>query len=109
MVFSWSLGDAKSPEVFKICLIILVDLNKAKEWILLLISNYSHIPTLSRPLGTVPSAPITNCKTDTLIFLNFPISLARSKYLSLFLLSLIFIQWSAGTAKSTVRQVLYLC
>ena len=35
-------------------------------------------------------------------------SLAKSKYLSLFSISFNFILWSAGTAKSIIRQVLFL-
>ena len=37
---------------------------------------------------------------------SFFSSLARSSYLSLFSPSFSFIQWSTGTAKSTIRQVL---
>ena len=39
---------------------------------------------------------------------NFFSSLARSEYLSLFSFSLIFTQWSAGTAKSIIPQVLFI-
>ena len=38
---------------------------------------------------------------------NFLSSRARSKYLSLFSLSLIFTLWFAGTVKSIIRQVLF--
>ena len=43
------------------------------------------------------------------MFHSFLHSLARSKYLSLFSLSLIFTLWSTGTAKSTIREVLFFC
>ena len=36
-------------------------------------------------------------------------SLAMSRYLSFFSYSFRFIQWSAGTAKSTILQLLFLC
>ena len=60
----------------------------------------------SKPLGTVPGAPITIGITITFMFHNFFNFLARSKHLFLFSLSLFFIMWSAGTVKSTIRQVL---
>ena len=41
------------------------------------------------------------------MFHSFFNSLARSRYLSLFSHSFIFILWSAGTAKSTILQVLF--
>ena len=41
------------------------------------------------------------------MFHSFFSSLARSRYLSFFSLSFSFIQWSAGTAKSTVLHVLF--
>ena len=60
------------------------------------------------PLVTVPSMLITIGKTVTFIFLRFFFfsSLARSRYLSLFSLSLSFTLWSAKMVKSTIRQVL---
>ena len=70
-----------------------------------LISNSSS--PFSKPLGTVPSAPITTDITVILLFYSFLSSQARSKYLFLFLLSFIFILRSAGTAKSTIQHVLF--
>ena len=42
------------------------------------------------------------------MFHSFFSSLSRSWYLSLFSLSFSFTLWSAGTAKSTIRQVLFI-
>ena len=59
---------------------------------------------LSKPLGTVPSALITNGIIVIFMFNSFLSSQARSKYLSLFLLSLISTQlvfyWSLSESKS---------
>ena len=41
------------------------------------------------------------------MFHSFFNSVARSRYLSFFLLSFRFILWSAGTAKSTILQILF--
>ena len=48
-------------------------------------------------------SPTLSC---SLVFFS---SLARSKHLNLFSLSFNFTLWSAGTAKSTIRQVLFFC
>ena len=93
-------------------------LSNAVIWmvsILPLSFNYSSL--FSKPLGVVPSSPNTIGTTNTFMYHSLLSSLARSNYLSVFSLSLIFILWSAGTAKSTIRQVLifflfsflYLC
>ena len=62
----------------------------------------------SNVLVTVPDAPITIGIIVTCMFHSFFNSLARSKYLSFFSHSFSFILWSAGTAKSTILQVLFL-
>ena len=97
MIFHWSLNDSKFlPDTS-----ILTDLIHA-------LTSMVLISPISKPLGTVPRVPITTDIPITLMchsFLNF---LARSKYSSLFLLSLIFPLWSADTAKSTTVQVLFL-
>ena len=62
----------------------------------------------TNPFVTAPSAPITIGITITFMFQSFFNSLARSRYLSLFSLSFSFILWSVGTAKSAIRQVLFL-
>ena len=60
------------------------------------------------PDGIVPSPPITISITVNFMFHSFSsLTRARSRYLSLFSLSVDFTLWSAGKAKSTIRQVLY--
>ena len=59
------------------------------------------------PLVIVPKVPITIGITVTCMFHSFFNSLARSSYLSFFPYSFSFILWSAGTAKSTILQVLF--
>ena len=56
---------------------------------------------------TVSRAPITISITVTFIFHCFFSSLARFRYLSFFSLSFNYTPWSARTAKSTIRQVLF--
>ena len=77
-----------------------------------MVSTSPLISKLSSPytklLMTVPSAPITTDITVTFVFHSFFSSLARSRYLSFFLLSFCYTLWSAGTAKSIIRQVIFL-
>ena len=61
----------------------------------------------NNPLVIVPNAPITNGTMVTFMFTRFFNSLARSRYLSFFSLSLRFILWSAGTAKSTILKIFF--
>ena len=61
----------------------------------------------SNPLGTVPNEPITIGIIVTFMFHSFFKSLARSRYLSFYSHSFIFILWSAWTAKSTILQILF--
>ena len=57
----------------------------------------------------MPKAPITIDIIVTFLFHSFFfISLARSRYLSLFSHSFSFILWSAGTAKSTILQIFFI-
>ena len=58
-------------------------------------------------LVIVPRASITIGITVTLMFHSFFSYLARSWYLSLFSLSVNFTLWSAGTAESTIQEVLF--
>ena len=108
MVFHWSLSDIKSPQVSRTRLRILAVLSNAVVWIV-----STRLPTSksSRPfnnlLVTVPNAPITIGTIITFRFHNFFNSLARSRYLCFFSPSFRFILWSAGTAKSTILQILF--
>ena len=106
--FYWSLRDIKSSLASRTLLNILTDLNNAKVWIVsscLLISKLSC--PFTNPLGIVPRAPITFGIIVTFMFYSFFSSLDRSRYLSLFSPSFNFTLWSAGTAKSTIRLVLF--
>ena len=108
MVFTWIRSDNKSPQVSRTLLSILAVLNNAVVWMV-----STRLPTskssslFSNPLDTVPNAPITICVIVTCMFHSFFSSLARSRYLSFFSHSFCFILWSAGTAKSTILQVLF--
>ena len=76
MVFHWGLSDSKSPQVSRTHLSILAVFNNAVVWM-------------------VSTRPPTYKS-------SFFDSLAKSRYLSFFSLSSIFILWSAGAAKSTI-------
>ena len=100
MVSHWSLSDHKSPQVSRTLPSILSNHNKAVVWMV------SSRPIISKsctnPLVTVQL--VTPSLSYSTVFYN---SLARSRYSSVFSLSLNFILWSAGTAKSIIRQVLF--
>ena len=107
MIFHWSLCGSKSPQVPQTLLSILAYSKNAEiqtALICLLISNYSS--PHSKPLATIPNVPITTGITISLMFHDFLSSMARSKYLFLFSLFLIFTEQSAGIAKSTLWLVL---
>ena len=108
MVFHWSLSDSKSPQVSRTLLSILVVLNNAVVWMVSTCPPTSKSSSpFSNPLVIVPNAPITIGIIVTCMFHSFFNSLARSRYLSFFSHSFSFILWSAGTAKSTILQVLF--
>ena len=108
MVFHRSLSDSKSPQVSRTRLRILAVLSNAVIWIV-----STRLPTskssrpFNNPLVILPNAPITFGTIVTFMFHSFFNSLARSRYLSFFSLSFRFILWSAGTAKSTILQILF--
>ena len=105
-VFYWSLSNSKSPQVSKTYLMILANLNNTVLWMVLilhLISNSSS--PLFKSFGTILRAPTTVGITVTREFHIFNSSLARFRYLYIFLSSFIFTQWSSRTAKSTWRQM----
>ena len=108
MVFHWSLSDCKSPQVSRTLLSILAVLNNAVVWMVSTRPPTSKSSSpFSNPLVTVPNAPITIGIIVTCMFYSFFNSLSRSRYLSFFSHSFSFILWSAGTAKSTILQVLF--
>ena len=108
MVTHWSLSDNKSPQVSRTLLSILADLKNAGVW---MDSTYPAISKSSspctNPMVTALRALITIGIIVTFMFYSFFNSLTRSRYLSLFLHSFNFTLWSAGTAKSTILQVLF--
>ena len=95
MVFRWSLSDSKSPQVSRTRLSILAVLSNAVVWI---VSTRPPTSKSSRPFNNplfiVPNAPITIGTIVTFMFHSFFNSLARSRYLSFFSLSIRFILWS---------------
>ena len=108
-VFHWSLSDSKFPQVSRTLLSILAVLNNAVVWMVSTCPSTSKSSNLfNSPLVTVPKATITIGIILTFMFHNIFSSLARSRYLSFFLLSFSFILWSARTAKSTILQILFL-
>ena len=108
MVFYWSLSDSKSPQTSRILLSILVILNNAVVWMVSTRPPTSmSSSSFNNLLVTVPKIPITIGIIVTFIFHSFFDSLARSRYLTFFSLSFSFILWSAGTAKSTILQILF--
>ena len=108
MVFNWSLSDSKSPQVSRTLLSILAVLNNALIWMVSTRPPTSKSSSpFSNPFVTVPNIPITIGIIITCMFHSFFNSLARSRYLSFFSHSFSFILWSAGTAKSTILQVLF--
>ena len=99
MVFHWSLSESKSPQVSRILLSIRAVLNDAVVWMVSTRPPTSKSASLfCNSLVTVPNAPITIGLIVTCLFHSFFNSLH----------SFIFILWSAGTAKSTILQVLFL-
>ena len=100
MVFLGSLRDSKSPQVSRILLSILADLNRVVVW---MVSTLPLISKSSSPynntLVIAQRALIIIGINVSFIFHSFFNSLARSSYLSFFSLSFNFIMWSAGTAE----------
>ena len=109
MVSHWSLSDKKSSQVSWTLFSILADLNNAVVW---MVSTCPFLSTSSSPctnhLITVPRAPITIGIIAIFMFYSISNSLGRSRYLSLFSHFKNFPQWSTGTVKSTILQVLII-
>ena len=108
MVFHWSLCESMSPQVSRTLLSILAVLNNL---VVLIVSTrpptFKSSSPFSNPLVTIPNELITIGIILTCMFHRFFNSLTRSRYLSFFSHSFSFILWSAGTAKSTILQVLF--
>ena len=108
MVFYWSLSDSKSPQVSMTLLNILAVLNNAVVWMVSTCPPTSKSSShFNSSLVTVPKASISIGIIATFMSHRFFYSLAKSRYLSFFSHSFSFIQWSAGTAQSTIVQVLF--
>ena len=102
------MTDSRSPQVSWTLLSILAVLNNAVVWVVSTRPPTSKSSRLFNSLlVTVPNAPITIGIIVTFMFHSFFNSLVRSVYLSFFSLSFSFILWSAGSAKSTILQVLW--
>ena len=97
MLFHWSLGYS-----------ILADLSNTVVSMVftryLISKSSSHCTNL---LMTVPRARFTISFTVNFMSHSFLNSLVMSRHVSFFSLSFNFTLWSAGTAKSTVQQVLF--
>ena len=111
MGFHWSLSYTKSLEVCRTLLSVLADLYNA---ILCMVFSRPLISKSSNPctknVVTVRSTPITIGLTVAFMFhSDFSMSLAMSRYISLFSLSCNFAFCSVGTTKSSIRQVLFSC
>ena len=106
MVFHWNLSNSESPQISRTLLSILSVLSNVVVWMISTRppNSKSSSPFIN-PLVTVPKAPMTIGIIVTFMFHSFFNSLARSGFLSFFSLSFSSIQWSAGTAKSTILQV----
>ena len=109
MVSHWSLSDSKSPQVSRTLLSILAVLNNVVVWIVSTRPSTSKSSSPSSNPVTFPNAPITIGIIVTFMFHSFFNSLERSRVLSFFSHSFSFILWSAGTAKSTILNILFFC
>ena len=79
MVFHWSLSDSKSPQVSRMLLSILADLNNAVVCMVLILSPISSSSSpLFKLLDTVPSTMTIIFITVTFMFYSFFSSLVRS-------------------------------
>ena len=109
MVFHWRLNDSESSQVSRNRLSILAVISNAPVWMVSTRPpNSKSSSPFNNPLVTVPKAPITIGIIVTFMFHTFLFnSLARSRYLFLFSHSFSFIQWPAGTTKSTILQIFF--
>ena len=96
----------KSPGLFSV--LWPFDIMLSFEWSALSCQLPGPPPPLIILLVTVPKVPMTIGIIVTFLFHSFFNSLQRSRYLSFFHYSFSFILWSAGTAKSTTLQILWV-
>ena len=100
MVFHRGLSDSKSPQVSRTRFRFLAVLSNA---VVQIVSTRPRTSKSSRLFNN----PLVIGTIVTFMFHSFFNTLARSRYLSFFSLSFRFILWSAGTAKSTILQILF--
>ena len=85
------MSDSKFLQITRTLLNIPANLNNvAVSMVLILFLFYFYFSLLCKPLETIPSVPITINITDTFIFHSIFSSLARSKYVSVYLLFFLF-------------------
>ena len=107
-IFHWSLSDRKSAQVSPTLINILADYNNAVVWMVSTLPPTSKTSSpFNNTLVTALKAPTRIGTIVTFMFHIFFISLARSRDLSFFSHSFSFILWPAGTAKSTILQILF--
>ena len=106
MVFYWNWNDSKSPQVSRTLLSILANFNDSVVW---MISYFQVHQSLYQSFGDCTKITNQNWYNHHFHFhsLFFFSSLARTRYLSFFSPSFDFTLWSAGTAKFTIRSVLF--
>ena len=91
MVFNWSLGDRKSPQVSRTLLSILAILNNAVVWMVSTCSpTFKSFCLFSNPLVTVPNATITIGIIFICMFHSFFQFKGRGSYPSFHILSVLF-------------------
>ena len=110
MVFRWCLSDNKSLQVSRNLLRILADINNAVVWIVITrpLTPKSFCLCINS-LVIVPSAPIIIGITVNVMLHSFFFFQFSSKNWVVVSLFFSFTQWSAGTVKSTIQQVLFFC
>ena len=111
MTFHRSLSDSKSPRVSRTLLSIQADLNNALVWMVSIHSPISNSSSpLTKPVGTVPSAPVTIVITVTLMFHSFVSLLLFYSFESFsYQLHQMVSHWSLSDSKSPQVSRTYLC
>ena len=110
MVSHYSLSDSKFPPVSRTLLSILADLNNAIVWMVSFCPNIFKSPSpFTNPLEIVLRASIIIGIIITFVLQQFFSSLARSRYLSLFLFSVNFIVVCQDGKIHNLAGSLFLC